>query len=319
MRHTLRRNLNTIINDDCLKVLSNIRDGSVDLVFADPPFNLNKSYNSTNDRKSDTVYLKWSEHWLKECVRILSPTGSIFIHNIPKWLVQCAPFLEEVAHFKHWISWKAPTMPMKMALQPAHYGILYYSKTENPKQYPIRSPHQRCRKDNCRSILKDYGGKIKLIHPFGPLLADTWDDIKRIRHAKDRHDHPCQLPIHLVERIILLSTDPNDIVFDPFMGTGTTAVAAKKLGRRFCGTEVDPTYHQIATERLEETAESKIGNAWVSSNRNSMVTIRDEDWNEVSTHYRPPQIGEYLDFQRLKVPKKDDLVTTMDIFGADAE
>jgi site-specific DNA-methyltransferase (adenine-specific) len=77
------------------------------------------------------------------------------------------------------------------------------------------------------------------MHQFGPLVSDVWTDIHRIRHKKRRDEHPCQLPIHLLERLLLMSTDEEDIVLDPFVGTGTTAIAAKKLGRKFIGIDID--------------------------------------------------------------------------------
>jgi site-specific DNA-methyltransferase (adenine-specific) len=98
-------------------------------------------------------------------------------------------------------------------------------------------------------LLKDYGGKKDSLHPFGPLVSDSWVDIHRIKHNKYRDEHPCQLPIHLLERIVLMSTDENDIVFDPFVGTGTSALAAKRLGRRFIGVDIDDKYVNICREK----------------------------------------------------------------------
>ena len=90
---------------------------------------------------------------------------------------------------------------MGKSLQPSHYGILYYVKDiKQTKFYELRYPHKRCRK--CGYLLKDYGGKKQGLHPFGPLLSDVWTDIHRIKHNKYRDEHPCQLPIHLLERII---------------------------------------------------------------------------------------------------------------------
>ena len=164
-------------------------------------------------------------------VRVTKATGSIFVHNIPKWLTYYASFLNKLADFKHWISWDAPTAPMGKTLQPAHYGILFYAKDAKQNKFrEIRYPHKRCRK--CHYLHKDYGGKKASLHPFGPLVSDSWTDIHRIKHNKYRDKHPCQLPIHLLERIILMSTDEDDIVLDPFLGTGTTAIAAKRLGRQ---------------------------------------------------------------------------------------
>lgn len=246
--------LDQIVQGDCLEVMRQIPDSSVDVVFADPPFNLGKKYRSTNDHLPDRAYLAWCEDWLRESVRITKPSGSIFIHNIPRWLTYYAAILNNLAYFRHWIAWEAPTRPMGRSLQPAHYGILYYVKDpQKTKFYELRYPHKRCR--SCGIVQKDYGGKKKNMHPFGPLLSDVWTDIHRLKHKKNRDDHPCQLPVPLLERILLMSTDEGDVVLDPFLGTGTTAVAARNLHRHFIGIEIDPYYCKIAEHNLQSSIE----------------------------------------------------------------
>ena len=219
--------LNTIQQGDCLELFRNIPDNSVDMTFADPPFNLQKKYTSYKDNLAFQEYLDWCELWIAEMVRVTKPTGSIFLHNIPKWLTFYATYLNKFAHFKHWIAWDAPTAPMGKSLQPAHYGILFYTKeAKGTKIYELRYPHKRDRKQGF--LWKDYGGKKDGLHPFGPLISDVWTDIHRVKHNSKRDPHPCQLPLHLLDRLILLTTDENDIVLDPFSGTGTTAIAAKR-------------------------------------------------------------------------------------------
>jgi len=297
--------INKVILGDCLEVMKNIPDNSVDITFADPPFNLKKRYNGYKDTKEFNEYLQWSEQWIQEMVRITKPTGSIFVHNIPRWLTYYAAFLNKIAYFKHWISWDAPTAPMGKSLQPAHYGILYYAKDlKQNKFYEIRYPHKRCRK--CGYLLKDYGGKKSSLHPFGPLVSDVWTDIHRIKHNKYRDEHPCQLPIHLLERIILMSTDENDIVLDPFVGTGTTVIAAKRLGRRFIGIDIDEKYISITKNKLKkESPNSKIGDVWVSFYLGKIVTIRDIDWEKLSKYFIIPEDVKNIDFREIKLDKKN--------------
>lgn len=292
---------NQIILGDCLEIMKTIPDNSVDLTFADPPFNLKKRYNGYKDSKQLQDYLTWSKQWIHEMVRITKPSGSIFVHNIPKWLTYYASFLNEVAYFKHWIAWDAPTAPMGKSLQPSHYGILYYAKDHRKnKFYEIRYPHKRCRK--CNYLSKDYGGKKAGLHPFGPLVSDVWTDIHRIKHSKYRDEHPCQLPVHLLERIILMCTDENDIILDPFVGTGTTAVAAKRLGRRFIGIDIDETYVNITRDKLsKESPISKIGDVWVSFYLNEIVTIRDKDWPKLSPCFSIPDNAKDIDFEKIRL------------------
>ena len=248
--------------------------------------------------------MDWSKRWITEMVRVTKPTGSIFVHNVPKWLIYYASFLNDVAFFKNWIAWDALSRPVGKGLQLNHYGILYYVKDlKKNKFYKIRYPHKRCRK--CGYLLKDYGGKKSLLHPFGPLVSDVWTDIHRVRHKKYRDEHPCQLPIHLLERIILMSTDENDIVLDPFVGTGTTAIAAKRLGRRFIGIDIDEKYVNITKDKLlEESSNSKIGDIWVSFYLNKIVTIRDIDWEKLSAYFLIPENIKDIDFKKIKLNKE---------------
>jgi site-specific DNA-methyltransferase (adenine-specific) len=279
--------LDRIIQGDCLTVLRQLPDECVDMAFADPPFNLGKSYDHYQDRKRLEEYLAWCRAWLTELVRVTKPTGSIFVHNIPKWLTYFAAFLNERAYFRHWIAWDAPGQPLGKTLYPRHYGILYYTKSPKGfKFYDLRCPHPRCRE--CEAPLKDYGGKKSLMHPFGPLVSDVWTDIHRIRHKIRRDEHPCQLPEPLLERLILMCTDEGDIVLDPFVGTGTTAVAAKKLGRRFIAIDLDPKYVAIAQRKLERVQPTKIGDCYVSIYLGRVVTIRDKDWEKLRPFFAIP-------------------------------
>ena len=235
--------LNKIICGDCLRELKRLPDACVQVVFADPPFNLKKNYKGYYDNLEVQDYVLWCKQWIGALVRITKPSGSILLHNIPKWLSYYAAYLNDTAYFRHWITWEAPTAPMGKTLQPAHYGILFYTKTNKSKIYELRHPHKRGRDGR---LLKDYGGKKSILHPFGPLISDIWTDIHRIRHSKFRDSHPCQLPVILLERLLLMTTDEGDIVLDPFIGTGTTAIAAKKLNRRYIGIEHSNTYVNIA-------------------------------------------------------------------------
>ena len=185
-------------------------------------------------------------------------------------------------------------------LQPSHYGILFCAKNrQENKFYEIRYPHRRCRK--CGDLLKDYGGKKKILHPFGPLVSDVWSDIHRIRHNKHRDPHPCQLPIHLLERLILMSTDEGDVILDPFMGTGTTAVAAARLGRKVIGIDLDPQYVEITQRKLaQEVPNSKIGDIWVSFHRGEIITIVDKDWELLKSHFVIPEDPRHIDFEKIK-------------------
>jgi len=274
-----------VINGDSLQILAQIPDNTVDMCFADPPFNLDKKYGTYKDQRAVEDYLAWCERWLRELVRITKPSGSIFVHNIPKWLTYYAGILNQIAHFRHWIAWDAMSAPLGKTLLPAHYGILFYSKqAKGTKFFEVRAPHKTCRE--CGAFLKDYGGKKDQMHPFGMLVSDVWTDIHRIRHNKRRDPHPCQLPIHLLERLILMTTDEGDLVLDPFLGTGTTAIAAKRLSRHYIGVELDPLYTQVARDKLARTQPTRYEGIPVSLFLGKIQSIRDCDAAKIF----PPQL-----------------------------
>ena len=272
--------LNRVNLEDCLDLMGQLPTGCAQMVFADPPFNLDKKYESYRDKLPFDEYLGWTRDWLTEASRVLTPGGSLFLYNIPKLLTYSAAVLNELLDFRHWIAWNSGGKPLGKTLQPAHYGILFYTKgRENAKFYDVRAPHKQCRE--CQAYAKDYGGKEYMRHPFGTQVSDVWDDIHRVRHASKRiAAHPCQLPVHLIERLILMSTDAGDIVLDPFCGGGSAAVAAKQMGRRYIGAEIDGHYQAAAQTKLEQARAVTIGNAFVSLHLGKIVSIRDKDIKE---------------------------------------
>lgn len=293
---------NSIVLGDSLEVLKKLPDESVDVCFADPPFNLKKKYGQCKDNMTPEEYLAWSYAWIDELIRITKPTGSIFILNIPKWLTYYSAYLNTKAVFKHWISWDAPSSPMGKSLQPTHYGILYYTKSKKDNTfYEIRHPHKRCRK--CNIMTKDYGGKKSKVHPFGPLVGDVWTDIHRVKHDKYRDNHPCQLPVHLLDRIILMSSDENQIILDPFSGTGSTSLAAMRLGRRYIGIDHNQIYVDIANSKLskEKWGSSKLGDIYVSYYLNNIITIRDRDWTLLKDYFYIPSDMKNIDKEQIKL------------------
>ncbi|MBI4286394.1 MAG: site-specific DNA-methyltransferase [Chloroflexi bacterium] len=276
----MTRFVDQIIQGDAIETMKQIPDNTIDMTFADPPFNLKKSYEQYEDDKEIRDYLSWCKDWLEQMVRITKPTGSIFVHNIPKWLTYYSCYLNDMAYFKHWIAWDAMGAPLGKTILPNHYGILWYVKSRDFKFRDIRMPHRYCRE--CGSMLKDYGGKKHLAHPFGTLVSDVWTDIYRIRHAKRRDEHPCQLPIHLLERLILMTTDECDLILDPFIGTGTTAIAAKQLGRKYIGIDIDNKYVEISKEKLESATTTQINECYVSIFLDKIITLRDADYEKIS-------------------------------------
>lgn len=232
---------------DALELLRGLPDEYADLFFADPPYNLGYDYDKHDDTMPSSRYLEWCYQWIDEACRILKPTGSLFVLNIPKHAISLANHLNQSMQFQHWITWNAPSRFSNKPLMPAHYALLWYTKTDTFTRNTVRFKHPRCRK--CGEMIADYGGKKHLAHEYGPVISDVWNDIGRAKHSQ-RKDHPCKLPEKFVTRVLKLATDPGDIVVDPFMGAGTTAFVAQRLGRHFIGCDLSLTYIERAKEDL---------------------------------------------------------------------
>lgn len=234
--------LGKLYRNDCLKLMSEIQSDSIDLIFADPPFNLNKLYPSKiNDDLKTEQYLSWCELWAKQCTRILKPGGSFFIWNLPKWNSHLTDYLNSALTFRHWISVDIKySLPVKGRLYPSHYALLYYCKGEKPSTFhPDRLPMGIC--PHCCGDLKDYGGYKSKMNPNGINLSDVWLDIPPVRHAKyKKRNGANELPVKLLDRIIEMASDPGDLVFDPFGGSGTTYAVCEIKKRRWIGVEIGP-------------------------------------------------------------------------------
>lgn len=237
---------------DCLEMLPLLRDKVVDTVFADPPFNLGKEYGeNSKDNLPEGHYVAWCKEWLAECVRVLKPGGSLFLYNLPKWNVLLGAFLsEQKLEFRHWIAIEmSACLPIPGRLHPSHYSLLYYSKGKPNTFYRIRTPILLCR--HCGKEVKDYGGHRGAMNPNGVTLKDVWTDIPPVRHwkFKSKNRRANALSTKILDRVIDMSTEPGDLVIDPFGGSGTTFVVAESKHRNWIGSEID--FAPEIIERLE--------------------------------------------------------------------
>jgi len=227
---------------DCMRLMHSMDPDCVDLIFADPPFNLDKIYPSgMDDDLKACEYVKWSEEWLQECIRVLKPGGSLFVWNLPKWNVQLAAFLNQHLTFRHWIAVDIKySLPIASRLYPSHYSLLYYCKGPTARVFhPDRLPMPVC--PHCSGDLRDYGGYKNKMNPRGVNLADVWTDIPPVRHAKyKRRKDANELSIKLLDRIVEMASDEGDVVFDPFGGSGTTYAVSEIKARRWIGCEIGP-------------------------------------------------------------------------------
>ena len=225
---------------DCFDLFAALRDESVDCVFADPPFNLGKDYGpGVHDALERHDYLKWCFAWVDESIRVLAPGGALFVYNLPQWAFHLASHIEERRLlFRHWIALSMKgTFPRGRRLYPAHYALLYFTKG-SPKTFNrVRLPIPTCR--HCGGDIKDYGGHRKFLNPAGLNLTDFWEDTAPARHQKFKSRwHVNELKPMIPGRCIQLSTNPGDVVLDPFGGGGSTYEAAENLKRFWIGSEI---------------------------------------------------------------------------------
>ena len=248
--------LGRLYQDDCIKVMQNLDAETVDLAFADPPFNLSKLYTSKiNDNIAEAEYLAWCKAWIDEMIRLLKPGGAFFTWNLPKWNLLLGAYVSERLTFRHWISVDLKyTLPISGRLYPSHYSLLYFIKGKKPGIFhPDRLPTPCCR--HCGGELRDYGGYKDKMNPRGVNLSDVWTDIPPVRHKRHKRREANELSLKLMDRIISLASDPGSLVLDPFGGSGTTFAAAELLDRRWIGSELECSDIVARFDRLDDDRE----------------------------------------------------------------
>lgn len=242
-------------------LLKDIRSDSIDLVFADPPFNLGKDYktDSFSDLVAVETYRLWCHLWILELIRVLRPGGSLFLYHLPKWLMDLGSWMNTLPwlEFRNWIAVKMKSgFPIRGRLHPAHYGILYFTKRGADLTFHVvRSKTPICR--HCNREIRDYGGyreKYKKYEDEDGVpwiqVSDFWEDTRPASQDKTRDIRIMELPLHIPERLILMASNPGDTVLDIFGGAGSTYHAAQLNGRRWIGCEigdVSPVLSRIKT------------------------------------------------------------------------
>ena len=244
-------NINQIYNEDFFDGIGKIENNSVDLIIADPPYGLGKDYGNDSDKIDAEKYQQWSESWLALALPKLKRTGSLYIFLTWRFSPEVFCYLKKKMIMLNEIIWdrKVPSMGgSTRRFSSVHDTIGFFAKT---KDYyfdidSVRIPYDaETKKARSRSI---FVGHKWLEVGYNP--KDVWSISRLHRIHSERADHPTQKPLEVIDRMILASCPPNGLVFDPFMGSGTTAVSAKRNGRNYVGFELNPAYCQIAEQRL---------------------------------------------------------------------
>ncbi len=249
--------LNRTINQDLFSVLDYLPEKFVDLLIIDPPYNLYKKFN-TNSFKEKSVadYAGWIDSFLTELKKILKPSGSIYFCGDWHTSISIPLVLEKYFIIRNRITWEREKgRGAKQNWKNSSEDIWFCTVSEKYKfntdavklKRKVLAPYR----DNSgapKDWRSDSDGDFRLTHP-----SNIWNDISiPFWSMPENTDHPTQKPEKLIAKLILASTKRGDVVFDPFLGSGTTSVVAKKLGRKFIGVEMDKYYACLAEKRLSK-------------------------------------------------------------------
>ncbi len=242
--------INSIHQGDCLGYMKALPDECVDLIIADPPFNIGKKYDSYGDDLKHDDYLQWCYKWINEGIRILKPHGSFYLFNYPENNAYLKVYLDKKMRFRRWLTWHYHTNTghSKKNYTRTQHSVLFYTKNDEYifNKEDVAQPYKNPKDKRIQKLIAQ--GK----NGTGPYDVFIFNIVKNV--SKEKTEHIAQLPLGLVEIFVKASSKPGQLVFDPFMGSGTTAVAAKKNGRNYLGCEISRKYWAIIQARLKETS-----------------------------------------------------------------
>ncbi len=224
------------------ELLKTLETESIDLIVADPPYNLGKDYGNNHDLKGFEEYILFTREWLSEAKRVLKPEGSIYVFMGVRFISYLYDIMDRdlKLFFNSWIVWHyTQGMGKTKGFSPRHDDILVFNKGKNFtfNLDDIRAPQKFYRERN---------------NMRGANPGDVWQ-FSHVHYSNpNRQNHPTQKPEGIIERIVLASSNKGDIVLDPFSGSGTTLRVCQQLGRKAIGFELNPEYVAMTEQRLSE-------------------------------------------------------------------
>ena len=239
----------SIVTGDCIDILNNRQARSTaDLIFADPPFNIGYKYDLYEDSKQYQDYCDWTAQWMEACRDVLKPTGSFWLAIGDEYAAEARVIGRRLGlNLRNWVIWHytfGQNTKKKFARSHAH--LFYWAKDKRDFTFngdAVRIPSAR------QTTYAD-----KRANPKGKIPDDVWSFSRVCGTFNERVQwHPCQMPEKLLERIIRISSNPDDLVVDPFSGSGTTCCVAARLGRRYFGIDISEQYVEKSRQRIAET------------------------------------------------------------------
>ena len=261
---------------DSIAWLLSVESESVDLIFADPPYNLNKAEWDSFESQED--YIDWSLQWICQAARVLKPTGSLYVCGFSETLADLKHPASQYFKGCRWLVWHYKNKAnLGHDWGRSHESIIHFRKSAAVKLNidDVRIPYgthtlKYPSHPQADSSLYSNGQKRDrwLPHPKGAKPKDVIDIPTTCNGMGETTPHPTQKPEELVRKFVLASSQPGDLVIDPFSGSGTTVVVAEQLGRRWMGCDLNAEYHQWAIARLE-TVRCLTPEEWIAFDRSN--------------------------------------------------
>lgn len=248
---------------DCVAGMQQIPDGVVDLVFADPPFNIGYDYDEYEDRLEADQYVQWCSDWMRQVHRILKSDGAFWLAIGDDYAAELKIAAQKLGfHTRNWIIWYYTFgVHCKSKFTRSHTHLFYFIKDEknftfNFDEVAVPSARQLVYNDRRANKKGRSPDDTWILRPQDcdgfEENEDTWYFPRVAGTFKERAGfHGCQMPEQLLGRIIRACSHPQELVVDPFSGSSTTLAVAKKLDRKFCGFELSKEYVKLGTERLK--------------------------------------------------------------------
>ena len=246
---------------DSFDWLESLSDESVDLVFADPPYNIRKA--EWDNFESQEEYIEWSVKWIMQASRILKPTGSLYVCGFSEILADLKHPASKYFKNCRWLIWHYKNKAnLGNEWGRSHESIIHFRKSSAVKlniddvripygAHTLKYPSHPQAKTSAYGRGSSTQPKNWIPHPKGAKPKDVLDVPTTCNGMGEKTQHPTQKPEELVRKFILASSNEGDLVVDPFSGSGTTSVVAEQLNRRWMACDLDPQYNQWAIERLE--------------------------------------------------------------------